>query len=218
MTEAEWLASSDPVPMLAYLLERENRRGRHLSIRRRRLFCCAFLRRFWPHLCHDFSRQAVAVAEELADGSRFDEEVSEALASARCVVKTLITQHDYRERLWAAQRAVGILESDLGLSALGWFLHDSSGGSSLAREVFGNPFSPPLFDPDWRTADVRALSAAAYEERLLPSGHLDSIRLSVLADALEDAGCRDVDLLSHLRSPGPHVRGCWALDLVLGKS
>ena len=58
---------------------------------------------------------------------------------------------------------------------------------------------------------------AAYEERELPSGHLSPTRLAVLADALEEAGCRDADLLAHLRAPGPHVRGCWALDLLLGK-
>ena len=49
-------------------------------------------------------------------------------------------------------------------------------------------------------------------------GTLDRARLAVLSDALEEVGCTDTALLSHLRSPGPHVRGCWALDLVLGKS
>jgi hypothetical protein len=57
---------------------------------------------------------------------------------------------------------------------------------------------------------------AAYEGRVSPAGGLDADRLAVLADALEDAGCADPDLLAHLRGPGPHVRGCWALDLVLG--
>jgi hypothetical protein len=64
---------------------------------------------------------------------------------------------------------------------------------------------------------VRTLARAAYEERILPAGTLDPARLALLADALEDAGCDHDDLLSHLRSPGPHVRGCWALNLVLGK-
>jgi hypothetical protein len=45
----------------------------------------------------------------------------------------------------------------------------------------------------------------------------DPQRLAVLADALEEAGCNDAEILTHLRSPGPHVRGCWALDLILGK-
>ncbi len=64
-------------------------------------------------------------------------------------------------------------------------------------------------------SQLSSLAAAAYGERILPSGHLDPARLAVLSDALEEAGCTDPDILSHLRSPGPHVRGCWALDLVL---
>ena len=68
------------------------------------------------------------------------------------------------------------------------------------------------------TAEVVSLAEAAYDQRHLPSGHLDPQRLAVLADALEDAGCDNVDTLDHLRGPGPHVRGCWALDLALGKN
>jgi hypothetical protein len=91
----------------------------------------------------------------------------------------------------------------------------------------------------WLTHDVLALARAAYEERL-PDGTLDPVRLLVLADALEEAGCQEELLLRHLRGEepcwvdhdaqpglecgfpwkplrGPHVRGCWAVDLVLGK-
>jgi hypothetical protein len=64
---------------------------------------------------------------------------------------------------------------------------------------------------------VSSLAQAAYDVRLLPSGELDAARLAVLSDALEEAGCTDGALLSHLRGPGPHVRGCWAVDLILGK-
>jgi hypothetical protein len=56
-----------------------------------------------------------------------------------------------------------------------------------------------------------------YDERELPSCHLDAARLAVLADMLEEAGCTDPLLLGHLRGPGPHLRGCWAVDLLLGK-
>ena len=62
-----------------------------------------------------------------------------------------------------------------------------------------------------------ALAQAAYDQRTLPAGHLDPARLAVLADALDEAGCTDADVLNHLRGPGPHVRGCWAVDLLLGK-
>ena len=62
-----------------------------------------------------------------------------------------------------------------------------------------------------------ALAQAAYDERELPAGTLDTTRLAVLADALEEAGCVQADILGHLRGPGPHVRGCWAVDLLLRK-
>lgn len=55
------------------------------------------------------------------------------------------------------------------------------------------------------------------DERELPSGHLDAGQLAILADALEDAGCDNADILDHCRSDGPHVRGCWVVDLLLGK-
>jgi hypothetical protein len=67
------------------------------------------------------------------------------------------------------------------------------------------------------TPTVKGLAQAGYEERALPSGELDLARLKVLADALEEAGCTEQSILDHLRGPGPHVRGCWALDLALGR-
>src|SRR5262249_567518 len=91
----------------------------------------------------------------------------------------------------------------------------------LVREVFGNPFRPfaPLA-PDvlgWNHGIVVNLAAGSYRDRSLPSGPLEPTRLRMLADALEDAGCTDIDAIAHLRGEGPHVRGCWVLDLVLGK-
>jgi hypothetical protein len=87
----------------------------------------------------------------------------------------------------------------------------------LLRDIFGNPFRPASFDPAWRTPDVIALATAAYGERTLPSGELDATRLSVLADALEEADAAP-EVVAHLRGGGPHVRGCWAVDLCLGRS
>jgi hypothetical protein len=91
----------------------------------------------------------------------------------------------------------------------------------MLRDLFGNPFRPaPVVDLAWlawQVGTVRELAQAAYEERR-PEGTLESARLAVLSDALEDVGCTDAELLGHLRSPGPHVRGCWAVDLALGKS
>ncbi len=85
----------------------------------------------------------------------------------------------------------------------------------LLRDLFSTPCVPAPSAEVPLTAF--RLAQAAYDERILPAGHLDPARLGVLSDALEEAGCTDADLLSHLRSAGPHVRGCWALDLVLGK-
>ena len=89
---------------------------------------------------------------------------------------------------------------------------------SLVREIFGNPFRPEPLDLSRITPTVETLAQAAYDDRTVPAGELYKDRLAVLSDALEEAGCTDSAILTHLRSPGPHVRGCWALDLLLGKS
>jgi hypothetical protein len=89
----------------------------------------------------------------------------------------------------------------------------------LLREIFGNPFRPVPLDPHWLTwggGTIPKLARDVYEDRRLPEGTLDRDRLAVLADALEEAGCTEADLLGHLRGPDPHVRGCWAVDLFLG--
>ena len=87
--------------------------------------------------------------------------------------------------------------------------------SSILRDIFGSPFRPLTLAPVHRAPTVVSLARAAYDERQLPSGELDPRRLAVLADALEEAGS-PAELVSHLRSPGPHVRGCWVVDLCLG--
>ncbi len=93
--------------------------------------------------------------------------------------------------------------------------------AELLRDLFADPSRPsPRADSAWlawQGGTVRLLAEEAYRERRLPEGTLEAVRLAILADALEDAGCSDVELLAHLRGPGPHVRGCWALDLVLGR-
>jgi hypothetical protein len=86
--------------------------------------------------------------------------------------------------------------------------------SSLLRDIVGNPFRPVKVDPAWLAANESAASRIAqsmYDENVFD-------RLPILADALEDAGCADGAILSHLRGPGPHVRGCWVIDLVLGRT
>jgi hypothetical protein len=93
---------------------------------------------------------------------------------------------------------------------------------TFIRDIFGPlPFrqSPPLPPAvlAWNDRTIPRLAQAIYEEPQLPAGALDTARLAILADALLDAGCDDDELIAHCRSAGPHVRGCWAVDLILGK-
>jgi hypothetical protein len=99
-------------------------------------------------------------------------------------------------------------------------LEDGRGFCALLRCVLGNPFHPTTIDPAclaWHGGALVKLAQALYEERELPTGHLDAGRLAVLADLLDEAGATDPHLLGHLRSPGPHFRGCAAVDLILSK-
>jgi hypothetical protein len=89
--------------------------------------------------------------------------------------------------------------------------------AALLRDLLGNPFRPAALDPAWLTPDVVALARVAYQERILPAGTLHPTRLALLADALEDAGRDCEEILAHLRGEGPHVRGCWAVDALLGR-
>jgi hypothetical protein len=83
--------------------------------------------------------------------------------------------------------------------------------ASLLHDIFGNPFCPSVVERSWLTAAVVTLAAHVYYERAFD-------QMPRLADALLDAGCDDEELKEHCRSGGPHVRGCWAIDLLLGKS
>ena len=88
------------------------------------------------------------------------------------------------------------------------------------RDIFGNPFRPVKVERkwlSWQHNTVVKLAQAIYEGRVLPEGTLDASRLAVLADALEEAGCTNAEILGHLRSPGSHLLGCWAVDLLMGK-
>jgi hypothetical protein len=216
MTEAEWLACTDPQRMLEFL------RGR-ASDRKLRLFACACCRRIWHLLYDERSRGAIEVAERYVDGMANDEMWStcQRLAAdarddgggARAAWHALTTAEDYALRTaYAAAR----YPREQMVWALGVAVERSIQGSWL-RDIIGNPFPPVSLDPSWLTSDVGALAQAAYEQRELPQGTLDPARLAVLADCLEEAGCRDDQVLGHLRGPGPHVRGCFVVDLLLGR-
>jgi hypothetical protein len=96
----------------------------------------------------------------------------------------------------AAQRAVGPSEGKTHVD--------------LLRCIFANPFRPITFNSAWRTSTVLALATGIYEEKAFD-------RMPILANALQDAGCDSADILDHCRGPGPHVKGCFVVDLILSK-
>jgi hypothetical protein len=106
----------------------------------------------------------------------------------------------------------GVATHDRGFAATR--VAEERAQTDLLRDIFGTlPFESPRVDSRWQIPQIVSLAQAGYEERALPSGHLDPTRLAILADALEEAGCANAGVLGHLRLPGAHVRGCWVVDL-----
>jgi hypothetical protein len=219
MTEAEWLTFSNPLTMIEGM-----RKG---SDRKLRLFSCAFCRSVWNQLVENRSQTAIEVAESFADGALGDAELEIALREANlsytagniasACAALCAEPYDPRSKPeyfpddefydgFANARDVVLYATD-SFTEL----------SNLLREIFGNPFRPVAFSPSWSTSTVTNLAQSVYEDRHLPSGLFDNQRMGVLADALEEAGCDNADILGHLRAGVNHVRGCWAVDLILGK-
>lgn len=120
---------------------------------------------------------------------------------------------------WAATQPGAVMPDDNGVSA-GRLAAEQAIQCGFLRDIVGNPFRPVILDPAvraWHGSTLVKLAQAAYGGRELPSGLLDTSRLLVLADALEEAGCTDADILGHLRGPASHVRGCWPVDLILAR-
>ena len=236
MTESEWLGCADPTPLLEFL------RGK-ASERKLRLFACACCRRV-SHLMSDSRAfHAMDVAERAAEGGVSEEETEPArLANfdlyyevkpdgtwdnragyAQAAHLAQAVNHAWSSGAadWAASFASHGLAYEAGrYETTAWTAAqraESAAQSTLLRDVFGNPSLPVSVHPVQLTPTVLSLAQAAYEERIMPSDELDPARLAVLSDALEEAGCDDADILNHLRSSEPHVRGCWAVDLLLGK-
>jgi hypothetical protein len=222
MTEQEWLASSDGQAMLNKIDDEA------VSERQARLFAVACCRQLWGKL-GSAGRKVAEVAELYAD-----ELASEETAPWFGRVLAWLSSWKQRRRLESLQQQV---EQEFGSDLVSWTLRDMNeeplcmGASlfaylassfandlglspkvqaTLAREILGNPFRPVTINPAWRTVNVTALAQAIYDDRAFD-------RLPILADALEDAGCSCQDILNHCRQPAEHVRGCWVVDLVLGK-
>jgi hypothetical protein len=224
MTEAQWLACSDPVPMLQFLKDRG-------SDRKRRLFAVACCRRFWHLIVPEKCRQAVTAAEQFADWKIGEKELGNHQASAQAAAARVLRAHAHATVFTAALGADSALWALPVVTAACWAVvpeaaklagratyfplmaAESRHQAGLARDVFGNPFRPAVLAADWLTWDggtIPRLAQSLYDDRAFAA-------LPVLADALEEAGCTDPDILGHCRQGGEHVRGCWVVDLLLGR-
>jgi hypothetical protein len=218
MTEDQWLAVTDPKPMLELL--RDWPRDRKL-----RLFACDCCRRIW-HRTTELDRAVVAAIERCADGLI---PAAEILATAG--VPPLNTGYPapfYHVTGAEAERVVAeaaLPHTWTGASRARAFVVDAvrraEGPDGRAAEwrrqsdalrcIFGNPFRPLTVDLSWLTSTVLILAQGIYDDSAFD-------RLPILADALQDAGCDSAEVLGHCRGLGPHARGCWVVDLLLGKS
>ena len=199
MTEAEWLACEDPRPMLAFV-------HKQMSERKLRLFGLGCCQRILAQIQDDRSLRAVKVLERFIEGQATEEELTTAEEEA-----DLAAGEGADFGLWtvayAASTYVGTFRQMLFDSE---YAEEEKGEADVLRDILG-PIRRIAFNATWRTATVTALAEAIYDDRAID-------RLPILADALEDAGCTERDILDHCRQPGVHVRGCWVVDLILGKS
>jgi hypothetical protein len=216
MMEAEWLECADAAVLLKVL------RGRG-SDRKWRLYACGCCRAAWHLLTEQQSRRAVEVAEAFAEGGASRQALAEAHWQAVGVAQRGTTVGGRM----AAEAAVAASHDWEGSSASAAAIQaaralQSRGYGAVARclvhDVFGNPFRPLPPAMVWVTSEVRALAANESVRAGFFAGPLDPVRLAVLGDALEEAGCDNADILNHLRGTGPHVRGCWVVDALLGKT
>jgi hypothetical protein len=229
MTETEWLACTDPTPMLQFL--KANASGRKL-----RLFaiaCCRPIEHLFPD---ERCNNALRVAERYAEGIVGAAELHAAWEMADEVAQGL---NDLRQTQgipakvvsWAAANDAAFTVEESAFecaevicqdysfpqeNALAWaavWPRTREGFClSALREIFGNPFRPVVLDSRWLTSTVVDLATSAiYDQRAFD-------RMPILADSLMDAGCDSDDILNHCRQIGEHARGCWALDLLLSKS
>ncbi len=214
MTEAEWLSSTDPQKMLAFL-------GSKASKRKLMLFASACCHRVWDLLPRKESRDMVAMLDLYADDHADCEDLQAAALPADEVRRRI--KHPAKEYAALAASNLRLIVTMTDISwAVGTVANhartarrpgvevECRAQSELVRCIFGNPSRPVVAESCWRTSTVVSLAQAIYEERAFD-------RLPILADALEEAGCHDNQLLGHCRGPGPHARGCFVVDLLLEK-
>jgi hypothetical protein len=219
MTEVEWLACADPSPMLEFLEGRS-------SGRKWRLFAVACCRRVWDQMTNTRSREAVETAERFADGLADDEALRVTYTAASDVAEVHPDDpYTWRFRpdkaaMYATPPPCGVGDSGFGYDTA-WAVAgcDWDGPAAervvqadLLRDLFGPvPFRPVVLNPSWLTPKVVDLARTMYDGQ-------DFSRMPELAGLMETAGCTNREVLGHCRRPGPHVRGCWVVDLVSAKS
>jgi hypothetical protein len=219
MTEAAWLAATEPEQMLDYL------KGDG-SDRKFLLFACGCCRRIWPLVTDIRSQRAVEMIERHADHPVVEPEYNTVFWDAQDATGDEDKDFEDDPAYHAAEAAYSTIPGSEkcrpvfnAMATAGYAARaclerrevEKRAQTDLLRDIFGNPFRPVTFSPHWRTPTVVALARQMYESR-------DFSPMPILADALQDAGCGNDDILSHCREPVPHVRGCWVVDLVLGKA
>jgi len=243
MTEAEWLTSTDPQTMLAWLADTTHGPCLRVTDRKLRLFACACCRQAWHLLTDERSRRAVEVAERYADGEATEVEVTKAWAKAWSVARAATGDAALaaaRAATWSVAREAA-RDAALAAARAAARVTMRQTQAALLRCLCGNPWRPVLILQEgelhqhvgsekvanppkhisqavthhyervsWLTPALVVLARSIYDAR-------DWESLPVLCDALEEAGCTAPALLEHGRDPGPHARGCWSIDLVLGK-
>jgi hypothetical protein len=218
MTAEMWEKGYGPHRLLNYL---RRRRKEKPSGRKLRLLAAACCRRLWDIMADERSRQAVETLERYVDGLASEAEWQAARNAAHGAFIVAIDRHDpgrlainavfsavYFDPLVAARSCVALTSFAFRGKAQ---VAERRAQSGLVRDIFGNPFQASILDSTCCSAAVRRIAEQMYNSR-------DFSAAPILADALEEAGCTDAVILRHLRDKGPHVRGCWVVDLILGKS
>jgi hypothetical protein len=206
MTENEWQNASEPHAMLECL-----RMSEKTSQRKLRLFAVACSRRIWGWI-DTLGHAAVEAAENFADGLAGPDELRVArlacqAAGGQAAWYAAATSPEIAARNAARSGQAGVVNN----AVIGSESAELLAQAALVRDIFGLlPFRPLSFDLTWRTPKVVQLAQEIYNDRTFD-------RLPRLADTLEEAGCDSQEVLAHCRGPGPHVRGCWVVDAVLGK-
>jgi hypothetical protein len=204
MTASEWRACTDPLAMLEEL-----RRTGQGSDRKLRLFAVACSRRLWDWI-DELGRAAVSVAERYADGWATPEQ----LRAARLTCKTAGASAAWYAA--ASNPSIAARNAALSAQAGAGLAGERVAQVLLLRDLFGNGSCPLLpLDQEWLQASNAA--GRSFAQFLYQDGDFGAARMSELADVLQKADGTNAGVLEHCREPGPHVRGCWVVDLLLGK-